>query len=253
MRAFTAMAYAKFDLLNKEVTYQQAVSLYENEYLSAAGFLEVPHNPGGDFYDFYENEEGKISFIIGDVSGKGQMAAYYMRSTKSIFRQLAKENLSASELIGKLNDSVSAVYDKLHFVTLTYLQVDSSQKQFSYIRAGHCPLLYYSATKNECTYFEDKGMGLGIIRDAVFSAQLHEYKMNYHANDVLVLFTDGFIEAVDDVTGNTFDMGNMKNVLQNLNAEPAEAICNGILNAFRQRVTQPRNPDDLALIVIKFA
>jgi serine phosphatase RsbU (regulator of sigma subunit) len=132
------------------------------------------------------------------------------------------------------------------------LQIDNLQKQFSYIRAGHCPLLYYSAAKNSCEYFEDKGIGLGIIRDNVFSAMMHEYKMDFGSNDVLVLFTDGLIEAVDESSQNSFTMDALCNTLRNYKECTAQDICNGILNDFRSVIHSQKSPDDLALIVIKF-
>jgi len=239
--------------LNKVITYQQAVSIFENEFLNASGFIEVAGEPGGDFYDFYESADGKISFIIGDVSGKGQKAAHYMQETKSVFQRLAKENLPPRELVNQLNQSVSETYDKLNFVTLTYLQVSNTKSQFSYIRAGHCPLLYYSAEKNECEYFNDNGIGLGIIRDGVFSARLYEYQKSFQPNDVVVLFTDGLIEAIDELSGNTFEMADVCSSLQKQHENTSEAICSGILNEFYRKIKSRKNPDDLALIVIKFA
>jgi sigma-B regulation protein RsbU (phosphoserine phosphatase) len=239
-------------LLNSQFTYQSAVSIFSNSLFNAAAFIEVVDEPGGDFYDFYETPDGNTSFIIGDVSGKGQVAADYMRETKKVFHSIVKENLLPADLINKLNDSVAATYDKLHFVTLTYLQIDIIQKQFSYIRAGHCPLLYYSAAKNTCEYFEDKGIGLGIIRDNVFSAMMHEYKMNFGSNDVLVLFTDGLIEAVDELSKNSFTMDALSRTLLNHKEHNAQDICDGILNSFRSVIHSQKSPDDLALIVIKF-
>jgi serine phosphatase RsbU (regulator of sigma subunit) len=231
----------------------QVLSLVANNKVSAAGYLEVAGEPGGDFYDFFEHAPHKISFIIGDVSGKGSKAAAYMLETKRYFRQLAGENLAPTDLIERLNESVSAVFDKLHFVTLTYVQLNTSVRQFSYIRAGHCPLLYYTASNNECFYFKDKGLGLGIIRNRFFSSQIHEYKVMYNSNDILVLFTDGLIESEDTLTNNVFNLKKLKDVVSALSEHTAQAICNEILHAFRKEISRPKNPDDMALIVIKFA
>jgi phosphoserine phosphatase RsbU/P len=243
---------AKFVLLNSNYTYQSAVSIFTNSAIDAAAFLEVADEPGGDFYDFVESPEGNTSFIIGDVSGKGQAAADYMRQTKKAFHALVKENAAPVNLIKNLNDAVSDCYDKLHFVTLTYLQVAADKKQFSYIRAGHCPLLYYSAAENECSYFDDKGIGLGIIRNGVFSAMMHKYTVSFGSNDVMVLFTDGLTEATDELTGKTYSMDTLRQTLMNNKEQPAQAICDGILHDFRTAIQQQKNADDLALIVIKF-
>jgi phosphoserine phosphatase RsbU/P len=221
--------------------------------LQIAGYMEVADKPGGDFYDFYRHDNGKISLIIGDVSGKGQLAAQYMQATKNIFRELVVKNLTAAELISRLNENVSAIYDRLHFITLTYVEIDTAGKMFTYIRAGHCPVLFYSAEKNHCSYLEDKGTGLGIVRDGAFSAMIHAYTIPVNSNDIVVLFTDGFVEAVDEMSGNLFETNDLKVVVESEHDSHSDAICNSILQQFRTCIKTQKDPDDLALIVIKFA
>jgi phosphoserine phosphatase RsbU/P len=221
--------------------------------LQIAGYMEVADKPGGDFYDFHQHDNGNISLIIGDVSGKGQLAAQYMQATKNIFHELVVKKMPAAELINRLNESVSVIYDRLHFITLTYVEIDVVNKLFTYIRAGHCPVLFYDYKKNLCRYMEDKGTGLGIVRDGAFSATIHNYKIPVNSNDIVVLFTDGFVEAVDEESGNLFEMSDLKTVVESNYKSNSDTICNSILQQFRSRIKTQKDPDDLALIVIKFA
>lgn len=236
------------------VTYHpNVIPLLSTRQVSAAAYMEVAGEPGGDFYDYYLHPDGKISFLIGDVSGKGWKAAQYMHYTLNAFRELIKDNPSATELIHQLNKRVSSAFDRLHFVTLTYVQINQTGKYFSYVRAGHCPLLYYSAPKHTCNFLDDKGLGLGIIRNNVFSANLYEYYIEWEKNDLLILYTDGLTETEDKDTGRIFCPELLCQTVLHTQSQPPVAICSSILNAFHQAVAEPRNPDDLALIVIKFA
>ena len=54
---------------------------------------------GGDYYDFVVFEENKLGLAIGDVSGKGISAAFYMTLTKGFLRSLTKFMLSPKQVL----------------------------------------------------------------------------------------------------------------------------------------------------------
>jgi serine phosphatase RsbU (regulator of sigma subunit) len=224
----------------------------QEENFEIAGFIEPSKELGGDFYDFFQLDNNKTAIVIGDVSGKGMPAALYMAEIKGIFQSLAQFNLSTKELILKANETISNCFDKSHFVTLAYVVIDKGTKKFTYVRCGHCPLLFYEFKTNNTEYFTDKGIGLGIIRSKSFENHIYLYEKEFHANDILVLYTDGFIEAIDKRTKKLFGFNEMKLSLETARKITAEDIKRDILNDFKHTVTLQENPDDLALIVIKF-
>ena len=58
---------------------------------------------GGDYYDFVELEKGRLAVVIGDVSGKGIQAAFYMTLVKGFFQTLCRMIDSPAELLRRLN------------------------------------------------------------------------------------------------------------------------------------------------------
>ncbi len=217
-----------------------------------SAFIEPSRELGGDFYDYFELKNNRLAIVIGDVSGKGMPAALYMAEIKGIFQALTQFDLSPEDLIEKANHAISACFDRNHFVTLAYLIIDKNERKFSYVRAGHCPLLFHQSELNKVSFLEDKGIGLGILRNVVFATHIHIYEHAFNANDMLVLYTDGLVETEDRITRKTYDYGDLMKSLNRARKTTALAVKEQILEDFRDAIAHPENPDDLALIVIKF-
>lgn len=165
---------------------------------------------------------------------------------------MAQFNLSPEEVIFKANETISNCFDKNHFVTLVYLIIDKKHRKFYYLRCGHCPILYYDFKTNKTDYFNDSGIGLGIIRSAQFNNHIRLYEREFHKNDLLVLYTDGLIEATDKKTKKSFGLKELQHTLETARKINAEEAMKDLLNDFKDTISIQENPDDLALIVIKF-
>lgn len=228
------------------------VSFPQNNIYEMSGYILPSKEMGGDFYDFFYLNDDKIALLIGDVSGKGLPAALYMAEIKGIFQSLSTFNLSIEALIIKANETIKNCFDNNHFVTLTYLIIDKQNKKICYARCGHCPILYYDFKSGDFNFLDDKGMGLGIIRNDSFSNHIHVYEKHFNTNDIIVLYTDGLIEAIDKKSGKKYDLDALKHSLSTSRKATANDIKLDILNDFNNIIRHQENPDDIALIVVKF-
>ncbi len=109
----------------------------ENVKMSA---VYLPHTEvGGDYYDFVELNEGKITFCIADVSGKGVPAALLMSNFQATLRTLAQQNYTTEKLIKALNARMCEVTQNESFITLFYAKYNAVSKKLLYVNAGHVP------------------------------------------------------------------------------------------------------------------
>ena len=92
----------------------------------------------------------------------------------------------------KLSTSISLLKIK------HYLVIDEKSNRVTFARAGHCPSLYFDKNENSATYFKNKGLGLGILRNSNFHKYVQVNEFEYHSGDVLLLYTDGVTEAVNE-------------------------------------------------------
>lgn len=220
---------------------------------SAITYLEPSKEVGGDFYDSFVLDENRTAIIIGDVSGSGMPAALHMAEIKGIFQSLTAFNLEPKELIARANVAISACFDKNRFVTLIYLVIDKKERKFTYVRAGHCPVLYYENQRHEAYYIKDEGLGLGILRSPSFTSHVHVYERPYQQNDLLVLFSDGIDEAVDPKTKDPYGYERLKTSLVEASRnDNLDLVMKGMLADIKRHIKENRELDDMTMILLRF-
>ncbi|MFD2034164.1 GAF domain-containing SpoIIE family protein phosphatase [Belliella marina] len=226
--------------------------LHHDETFEIHGFSEAADEVGGDYYETQVIGENEFAVIIGDVSGKGTSAAFNMSQMKGIFHSLVQLNPSPREFLIKANKALSHCLEKNHFITTAYYIINTKQRSIRYSRAGHCPTLYYNANSDSCDYLSIDGMGLGILRNQLYEKYVYEKELAYHDQDILVLFTDGIVEAKNEHS-EEFGYERLKKVLaKNHQSNPQEIQQKIIDEVYRFIGTSTLPDDDYSILVIKF-
>ena len=227
------------------------LELEANPDFEVSTFTVAADEVGGDYYDSFKIDEHRMALIIGDVSGKGTSAAFHMAQMKGIFLALAQMELTPSEFLEKANLAISSGLDKTSFVTISYFIIDSKDKSVEFARAGHAPSLYYSNKEKKAAYFENQGLGLGIIRGKKYSEYIQQSKFNYMQGDVLVLYTDGITEAKNN-SNDEYGYDKLLNTIEkNATKEPVE-IQKAVIEDLYSFCNNEPLQDDYSLVVIKF-
>ena len=94
---------------------------------------------GGDFYDFSLIDDNRLTFGVGDVSGKGTPAALFMAKTATLLKSLARDDSSPARIMARLNDELSDRNESCMFVTLFFGVLDLKTGELVYANAGHNP------------------------------------------------------------------------------------------------------------------
>lgn len=226
--------------------------LHHNEKFEICGFSVAADEVGGDYYETKDLGEEVFAIIIGDVSGKGTSAAFNMSQMKGIFHSLVQSKHSPSEFLYKANIALSQCLEKKHFITTSYFLLDTKSQTIKYSRAGHCPTLFYDYSEDKAEYLSADGLGLGIVRNPNYRNYIHESEFRYEKKDVLVLYTDGIIEATNK-KGEEFGYDNLKSSLVKYKNLSADKIQERIISQVYQFVGEGGIPDDdFSIMVIKF-
>jgi len=166
-----------------------------NEQIDIYAFSESAKSVGGDYYDIFKVTPTRTYIVIGDVSGKGTSAAFNMAQMKGIFQSLAQLDMPPEYFLLYANQAVSQCFEKASFITITLLLIDTQKQVITMARAGHCPTLYYEAQTQKADYIQDKGLGLGIMRNKAYTKFIATTQISYKTGDILFLYTDGISEA----------------------------------------------------------
>lgn len=226
--------------------------LHHDESFEIHGFSEAADEVGGDYYETQILGDHEFAIIIGDVSGKGTSAAFNMSQMKGIFHSLVQLNPSPKEFLIKANKALSYCLEKNHFITTSYFILNTKNKSIKHARAGHCPALFYDDEKKTTEYLDIEGMGLGILRNNNFEKYIYEKEVFYKKDDVLVLFTDGIVEAKNE-HAEEFGYERLRHALTIYHAQNAEEIQQKLIDQVYDFIGSTTLPDDdYSLLVIKF-
>jgi len=163
--------------------------------------LAVHYRPmagvGGDFYDFIPIDEHRIGIAIGDVAGHGIEAALVMSMTKQVLNLYSKIHGTATEALIRANGEIFDALKGQSFISVFFGILDTRTHVFSYARAGHNPPFLHNPARNPPTIKLDaKGMVLGTTGSRRFGEMLEEIRIPLRTGDLLLLYTDGVVEAM---------------------------------------------------------
>src|SRR5918995_619640 len=118
---------------------------------------------GGDFYDFFELEDGRLGVVVGDATGKGVPAALMAEATSNMLRALAHGlgTSSPGEVLERVNETLLARIPPHTFVTCFYAILDPESGSLSYANAGHD--LPYLHTNGDAEELRARGMPLSLM------------------------------------------------------------------------------------------
>jgi phosphoserine phosphatase RsbU/P len=145
---------------------------------------------GGDFYDYVQPAPDVVGMLIGDVSGKGVPAALTMAQLIAEFRLHARGQDSPAVVLRALNAAMSERSQRGFFCTICYIILDLKTGAVVCANAGHSPVLRKG--HDGVSFFgEPTGPPVGILPEGPWQDE----SSKIDPGDVLLLYTDGIIEA----------------------------------------------------------
>jgi len=205
----------------------------------------------GDFFDFVEIGEGKIGFVIGDVSGHGIEAGILMGMTKKVLSIRLSEMGDPVAAVKKTNADIVKDMDRSSFVTVAAIVFDPATRTLTSARAGHNPPMLYQPSKNAVRKLEAGGLMIGMAQPHIFDAQLAPEVVEVEAGDVLLLYTDG-IEEGKNPAGEEFGVQRIEPVLQSECAKPPAYVLGSLFYEFERFAAGVTQEDDLTAVCVKF-
>jgi serine phosphatase RsbU (regulator of sigma subunit) len=206
---------------------------------------------GGDYYDYIELPclgSDTYAIVVGDVSGHGISSALLMAGVRAYLRGRVTQAGSAAEIISDVNRLVSAdTIETSQFMTLFFLVVEAHTGQITWVRAGQDPALLYSPDKDRFEKLEGQGLPLGVEQ----SWQYQDYTRTVRTGQILVLTTDGILEA-HNKNGEMFGRDRIKEIIRRYANLGAEGIRLAIIDAVAAFRGEAHQEDDITLVVLKF-
>lgn len=217
-------------------------------------FSSRPANTvGGDYYDAFlldgatpPLDSHRLLLVVADVAGKSVPAALLMATFQASLRTVASAATPLAEIVARMNDYACAYnLSGRRFTTAFFADFHAAARVLTYIRAGHnVPILRRAS--GEIQRLEEGGLPLGINPGAPFPSG----SITLAPGDLLVIFTDGVIEAVNDHE-EEFGEARLLDVLRTAPVEKAAATLARLTATVDAFVGFARQHDDITWLVFR--
>ena len=220
------------------------VSNRSGPFFSTAGTSVPCRSVGGDFFDYVDVAEGEFAFILGDVAGKGAPAALLAAAVLGMFGAEAHYHTRCAPLVTRLNKGLFRRGIEGRFLTAFYA-ILSSDGSLLYSNAGHnAPFL---VTGSGVRRLETGGLVLGLFDHAVFE----EEALRLAPGDVVVAFSDGVSEALNEAGEEYADERLLASVTANRGRPPQELL-DALLSDLRGFCGRATQSDDITMVVVRY-
>jgi steroid delta-isomerase-like uncharacterized protein len=171
-------------------------------------YYQPAREVGGDFYDFFELEDGRVSLVVGDATGKGMPAALVASATSNMLRAVAQDSgYSPGEVLSRVNKTLLARIPSNMFVTCFYAILDPKRASLTYANAGH-DLPYLRRRNREAEELRVRGMPLGLMPGMSYE----EAEVSLAEGNCVLFYSDGLVEA-HDPTGEMFGFPRLRGLV----------------------------------------
>jgi len=242
-----AFAKAKIDEeLRTAYTIQQRLLpdvLPEIEGYRFAGTNRPCKTVSGDYYDVVVRPDGRIYFVIADVSGKGITAALVMSSVATAFAIFTRADPTPADLLRDMNATLAPRTSPSKFVTMVAGVLDPATGVVAFANAGHVAPLLVSKSGVEAMRSTDIVVGI------LPAAQYRNQTLTLGPGDSLVLFTDGVTEA-ENIAEEQLGLDPISEMLLSMHGSEAGAILDRIDRHVHEFIGEVPAGDDVTMLAM---
>jgi sigma-B regulation protein RsbU (phosphoserine phosphatase) len=171
-----------------------------------------------------------------------------MVETRSVLRAQLQTLHSPAEILAALNDLLHDDLSRAElFITMSYLSYHTKTGRLRYTNAGHPPPLLYRSPGDTFFELDAEGLILGVKR----GVQFEEQSLSIERGDLLLLYTDGIIEA-EGQGGELFGSQRLRDILAREHRKTAAELIAAVLEAVRAFTGVVSFKDDISMLVLKF-
>ncbi|MBI3944990.1 MAG: SpoIIE family protein phosphatase [Armatimonadetes bacterium] len=199
---------------------------------------------GGDYYDLTPLSDGRCGIVVGDVCGSGLQAAIHTAMGKYMLRAFAYEYADPGRVLRRMNDAICAQSRSEVFLTIFYGVLHPSGL-LAYANAAHPYPILRRAGRGGTVLLETTGTVVGVIPEQDYQ----EREIQVNRGDVLLLYTDGIIEAGRH--GDLFGLERLQAAVRAWDGTHPQELVDHVMRCVREFCAgQPQ--DDIALLAMKF-
>ena len=219
----------------------------EDPFHELTPFLLPAKEVGGDFYDFFKLDDGRLCVVVGDVSGKGVPAALFMMVSRIVLRTMAQNLKSVVETFERANYELAKRNRANMFVTVWMGFVDLKTGHVEFASAGHNP----PVIRHKDGSAEFAKSKAGVVMAAMENSHYKMQTLELAPGDTLFLYTDGVTEATNE-HNELFGNDRLLDALTHGGGKGTKEMCRFVkrqIDAFTRKASQF---DDITMLAMEY-
>ena len=200
----------------------------------------------GDYFDVIPCRKDRIAFVLADVAGKGMNSLIVMVMIRAIMQLVVNTQKTAATILTWTNRGITGKINIDHFASLVLANYDSENKKMQIATAGNAPGLIYHESTKEIEALQITSDPIGVDKATVYT----DIEFPVEPGDIIVLYTDGLVEAVD-ANSRQYGVDNIKSLIKENANLKATDISTKIKKSLKEFCGSAKQHDDQTLLVIK--
>jgi sigma-B regulation protein RsbU (phosphoserine phosphatase) len=243
--------------LQREITLARQIQqrlfpsvLPDRAELQVAARNDPGRHVSGDYYDVIELDDGRVAFVVADVTGEGVAASLLMSNLQAAVRLTMVGEVDPAALLLQWNRLTYANTEASKFVTCLVGMVDPKARQLALASAGHHTPYVVRSAPGACSEIEcEPGYPLGIVEQAEY----YTAKVELGAEPcALFCYTDGVVEAMDSA-GDQFGSGRMIEALRTAADIAPQSLIQQTSSAITTFCGEATQSDDITMLALRLA
>jgi serine phosphatase RsbU (regulator of sigma subunit)/anti-sigma regulatory factor (Ser/Thr protein kinase) len=210
---------------------------FSAKYLPAGSGIKI----GGDWYDVFELKNGRMAVVIGDVVGRGVLAASVMAEIRASVRAYMVQGHKLTEVIRMLNELLVS-FGRDRGATLAILELDTEAEELEMVTAAHLPPLLIKPDGGTQLLEQRASPPVGVRSQNDYRA----CRYSFPVGSSLLLYTDGLIER----RGESIDEG-FERLIAAAQTAAAHTDSSFADRVYRVLLDETPLEDDVALLAIE--
>jgi phosphoserine phosphatase RsbU/P len=213
--------------------------------VEVAGVSVPSREVGGDFFNYFPIEGGRIALLVGDVSGKGVGAALLMANIQATLRAKLQLESDLARLVDGVDRDIADNTPPEVYITLFVGLLDPARRELRYVNAGHNPQ-FLLRVGGGLERLNSTGLPVGLMPGRGFE----ERRVQVEPGDLLFLYTDGATEAPNE-SGEFFDADRLQQALVAASADGVDEILVRVEATIREFRGRAEPADDATMLALR--
>jgi serine phosphatase RsbU (regulator of sigma subunit) len=211
------------------------------------GWYKPAERTSGDFYDFVRLAPERLAVVVGDVTGHGIGPALITASAQASLRSYLRVLGDPGPVLRMLGTDLEERMETGMFITLFLALLEPGGK-VRWVNAGHAPPLVWRAAGREFESLRGDAPALGMLPGFEY---LEGPPLRLALGDVLVAFSDGFVEARSkDAPETFFDESGLRHTLEEHAGADARGLVEALVEATLAFAGGARE-DDMTVVAVR--